>query len=124
MAHAYSRLPDNRDLTVEERGLIRWMLEHGSEEGRAYIGQLDCARVHARCICGCASIDLTINGKIPSDFRMRVLGDFQWKDEAGSLFGAFVFEQDGLLAGLDLWSVDGLGTACSLPKPEALIPLL
>ncbi len=54
---------------------------------------------------------------------MQVLGDFQWKNSAGHLFGAFVFEQDGLLAGLDLWSVDGLEIPRALPDPAQLIPL-
>jgi hypothetical protein len=31
---------------------------------------------------------------------MRVLSDDQWRNNRGHLFGAFVFEHDGLLAGL------------------------
>jgi hypothetical protein len=53
---------------------------------------------------------------------MRVLSDFQWKDAKGHLFGAFVFERDDLLAGLDLWSIDGQATAAELPPIESLIP--
>ncbi|MES2635034.1 MAG: hypothetical protein V4669_18855 [Pseudomonadota bacterium] len=124
MAHQNTPIPDDRELTHEERDLIRWMLENGNEEGRKCLSQLERARVHARCACGCASIDLAIDGKRPTDFRMRVLGDFQWKNEAGSLFGAFVFEEDGLLAGLDLWSIDGAETARAVPKPEQLVPLV
>jgi hypothetical protein len=124
MAHGNAPIPEDRDLTEEERALVDWMLKHGSEEGRNYLDQLARARVHARCPCGCASIDLAVAGKTPTDFPMRVLSDFQWNNEAGSVFGAFVFEQGGLLAGLDLWSVDGLETPRSLPKPEQLVPLL
>ena len=53
---------------------------------------------------------------------MHVLGDYQWKDTRGNLFGAFVFEQDGLLAGLDLWSIDGAETPRTLPNSMELMP--
>ncbi|EYC52809.1 hypothetical protein AZ34_05355 [Hylemonella gracilis str. Niagara R] len=123
MTHQNTPILDDRDLTSEERDLIRWMLENGNKGGRKFLGQLERARVHARCPCGCASIDLTIDGKTPTDFRMHILGDFQWKNEAGNLFGAFVFEQDGLLGGLDLWSVDGAETPSAIPRPEQLVSL-
>ena len=120
MSHSKLPLLEERDLTSEESVLIEWMLSHGKSEAARFVPQLRCARVHSRCSCGCASIDLSIDGKRPTDFRMRVLGDFQWHNAEGSLFGAFVFEQDGLLAGLDLWSLDGKETPRSLPSPALL----
>ncbi len=74
---------------------------------------------HGRC--GCASIDFAIDGQRPKKFAMRVLSHYQWRDEQGQLFGAIVFEQDDLLAG-DLWSIDGAGTASTLPPIAFLIP--
>ena len=120
MSHAKPPILEDRDLTSEETALIDWMLAHGTSEAAYFAPQLGRARVCSRCPCGCASIDLSIDGKRPTDFRMRVLGDFQWQNAAGNLFGAFVFEQDGLLAGLDLWSVDGKETPRHLPSPELL----
>ena len=99
------------------------MLDHGKPEAAPYLAQLERARVYSKCRCGCASIDLSLDGARPKDFRMHILGDFQWKTESGALFGAFVFEQDGLLAGLDLWSQDGRATATQLPEPEELKPI-
>jgi hypothetical protein len=55
-------------------------------------------------------------------FGMRILADFQWKDEGGHLFGVFVFEQDGLLAGIDVWSIDGGVTPITLPVASSLVP--
>jgi hypothetical protein len=123
MSHPPGPLLEDRDLTAQERDLIRWMLEHGKPEAVPYLGQLGRARVYSKCRCGCASVDLSVDGKRPTDFRMCILGDFQWKDAQGHLFGAFVFEQDGLLAGLDLWSQDGQATASTLPAAEELTPL-
>jgi hypothetical protein len=122
MTHAKAPILENRDLTDKETALIGWMLANGAAEGAQFLSQLQRARVHSRCPCGCASIDLSIDGKRPTDFRRRVLADFQWQSEEGSLFGAFVFEQDGLLAGLDLWSVDGKETPRNIPSPELLTP--
>lgn len=48
---------------------------------------------------------------------------YSWRDHAGHFFGAFVFARGGLLAGLDLWSIDGQATATHLPKPSELTPL-
>ena len=122
MAHATKPIPDNRELTVEERSLISWMLQNGNPDASPYIAQLDVACVFSRCPCGCASIDLSVDGRRPKDFRMHVLGEYQWKDKSGNLFGAFVFEQDGLLAGLDLWSIDGAETPHTLPNSMELMP--
>jgi hypothetical protein len=53
---------------------------------------------------------------------MRVLSDYQWKDDRGYLFAVMVFEQDGLLAGLDVWSVDGQAIPQELPPIHSLLP--
>jgi hypothetical protein len=120
MAQKVTSILDNRDLTKREEGLVRWLLEHGEPIAQQFLTQLDDARVFSRCPCGCASVDFAIAGKRPTQFGLRVLSDFQWQDEKGHLFGVFVFEQDGLLAGLDLWSIDGQSTATQLPAVELL----
>lgn len=101
---------------------MQWLLEHGAGDNSSYLEQLGHARVARLCGCGCASIDFSINGKRPQNFAMRVLSDYQWRNSQGHLFGAFVFEQDGLLAGLDLWSIDGQSTPDSMPPLESLVP--
>jgi hypothetical protein len=122
MAHETGELSEPRELSAEERGLTDWLLRHGAAEGIDFLTQLEHAKVIGHCNCGCASIDFSIDGRRPKTFGMRVLSDFQWKDEQGRLFGAIVFEQDDLLAGLDLWSIDGIATAYVLPSVEALVP--
>ncbi|MQP76356.1 hypothetical protein CQ393_10700 [Stenotrophomonas sp. MYb238] len=102
--------------------MIRWLLEHGDGDNTAFLAQLNHARVIRLCACGCASIGLSINGKRPKDLGMQVLSDFMWQDSQGHLFGAFVFEQDSLLAGLDLWSIDGQSIPDAMPPIEGLVP--
>jgi hypothetical protein len=54
---------------------------------------------------------------------MEVLADFQWREADGGLCGAFVFARGGLLAGLEIWSVDGRATPGVPPRPDMLTPL-
>lgn len=121
--HSPSRIAEDRPLSSEERSLIHWLLEHGEPEARDFLPQLAKARVVARCGCGCASIDLAVDGRVGTPGPMDILSDYLWRDSENHLFGAFVFAHEQLLAGLDLWSVDGEATATTLPKPEQLTPM-
>ena len=103
---------------------MRWMLEHGESHAPSFLSQLEETRVTGRCPCGCASIDFSVAGKAkPKGAGMDILSDYIWRDAENRVFGAFVFASAGLLAGLDLYSVDGALTPTWLPKPEELIPL-
>ncbi len=119
-----SPIPDDRPLSAAETQLIRWLLEHGHVAAQSYLPQLDHARVVSRCYCGCVSIDFAIDEVVPpTGDGMGILADYEWRDDNGAMFGVFVFERAGLLAGLDIWSQDGLAPATSLPKLEQLHPL-
>jgi hypothetical protein len=54
---------------------------------------------------------------------MGLLADFEYRTVKGEPCGAFVFERDGLLAGLEGWSVDGLSTPTTLPAIDESQPL-
>ncbi len=63
---------EERPLTADERSLARWMLEHGSSDAPTF----------------------------PSG-GLRALGDFLY-GPAGNLRGALIFEQSGVLAGIEV----------------------
>jgi hypothetical protein len=124
MAHAASSVPKDRPLTPAEHRFVRWLLEHGSNEGKKLLPQLDRARVVSHCSCGCASVDFSIDGRTASPTSgMSVVSDYRWDDADGKLFGVFAFARDGLLSGIDLWSIDGRGTASALPNITELRPM-
>ena len=106
-----------------ERSLVAWMLEHGEPHASSFLPQLKQARVSSRCRCGCASINFSVAGKEPPTTEMDVRSDYLWDDAEGHKFGAFVFAHGGLLAGLDLWSVDGAVTPTWIPRPDQLRPM-
>jgi hypothetical protein len=121
--HTLSKIEVDRPLTFDELAVVRWLLEHGDGDNSEFLEQLNQARVICLCGCGCASIDFSIGGKRPQNFVMNTRSDYQWHNHQGHLFGAFVFVQDGLLAGLDLWSIDGQSTPDVLPPLNRLVPL-
>lgn len=117
-------ITEDRLLAEEERRLVSWLLEHGEPHASGFFTQLASARVSGRCSCGCASIDFSIAGSQPvTEGGMDILADYAWRDHDGHLFGALVFARGGLLAGLDLWSIDGEATATRLPDPSELTPI-
>jgi hypothetical protein len=112
----------DRPLTAEEAYLIRWMLEHGSPEARAFLSQLERAKATAyRCRCGCASINLSIEGLPEPSGGLHILADFIFGDD-DNLSGAFVFQQSGVLAGLEVYGLAGEAPK-TLPLPASLRPI-
>jgi hypothetical protein len=83
----------DRPLTPDEEQLIRWMLEHGAPEAQAFLSQLEKAKATAwRCPCGCASINLSIDGLPVPSGGLHILADFIFgADDDLSLSGCFCF---------------------------------
>ena len=118
-------IPKDRPLTNPETQLVRWLLEHGNPDAGGFLRQLADARVVSRCPCGCASIDFAIGGVVlPADAGIHVLADYVWQTADGSQCGVFVFASGGLLAGVEVWSADGMEAVSSLPAIEQLRPLV
>jgi len=118
---AMSESTSNRDLTGEERHLVRWMLEHGTPNASQFLSQLERAQVlPTRCPCGCASIDFSIDGQSESSGEVRPLATFVFGD-GDELSGIFVFEQSGVLAGLEVYGLAGDAPKL-LPNSDSLRP--
>jgi hypothetical protein len=117
-------IPEDRPLTAQEAALVRWLLEHGNPDAAGFLSQLADARVVSRCPCGCASIDFAIGDVVPTaGAGIHILADYAWQAADGSQCGVFVFARGGQLAGLEVWSADGMQAASSLPAIEQLCPL-
>ena len=123
MSHHSSKVEVDRPLSPEEFALVGWLLRHGNGGNSEFLAQLQSARVSSLCNCGCASIDFSVSGQLPAATGMRTLSEYQWRNALGHLQGAYVFERNGLLAGLDLWSIDGQSTPDTLPPIDQLAPL-
>ncbi len=116
-------IPSDRELTAEERDLLRWLLAHGRADAEHYLPQVERVKVVGRCSCGCPSIDLAVGGVGPDRAAGMVsLSDWLWPTPEGPLFGIVLFAIAGRLACLEAWSVDGLATPPHWPRPEQLVP--
>ena len=116
-AHLHESLP----LTFAEEQLVRWMLEHGKPEARAFLPQLERAQVTDwRCSCGCASINFLVEGFAEPSGGLHPLADFIFGTD-DELSGIFVFEQSGVLAGLEVYGLAG-DAPKTLPSSDSLKP--
>lgn len=98
-----------RPLTAEELDLLRWMFEHGSDDLRSFLPQLEGIRGARSCKCGCPSIRLDVAERAPLglDSRETVVGDFEGKTARGELVGVLLFQRAGRLTELEVYSMDG-----------------
>jgi hypothetical protein len=111
----------NRQLTPAEEQLTRWMFEHGTPDARAFLPQLEKAQVAPfRCPCGCASINLSIEGYPEPSGAMHILADFIFGTDE-ELSGIFVWKQSGVLAGLEVYGLAGDAPE-TLPSAASLRP--
>src|SRR5688572_30118373 len=115
-------IPENRPLSTDERRLTEWLLRNGSGSGASYLEQLAAARVVSRCGCGCASINFSVGdgGWHSRGSEIEIVSDYHWSDAAGRKFGIFVFAKRRMLAGFEVWSIDGHAMPTSLPAISEL----
>jgi len=125
MNHGALTIEEDRPLTASERTLVRWLLENGGESAQTFLPQIGQLRVIGRCACGCASVDFAVGGQAvrDADESMKVLSDYNWVDDEERFFGVYIFARRGVLAGLDLWSIDGAAIPNALPEIERLRPV-
>lgn len=109
-------IPENRPLTAEEVRLARWMLEHGDPDARSFLPQLERARVVSRCPCGCATIDIAVDGHPAASGIGRILGEFTFAD-GDDLSAIFIYEADGVLGGMEVYGLSG-DAPRTLPRPR------
>lgn len=97
------------------------MLEHGTEEARAYLDQLELAEVTPwKCQCGCASINFQIKGHAEPPSGVHILGDFMI-NHGDHHSGIFIFSSHDLLRGIEVYGLAG-DAPSALPRPESLSP--
>jgi hypothetical protein len=111
----------DRPPSSDELALVSWLLEHGNTRGQNALSQIPALRVISQCQCGCASVDFSVEGQLPfPKSGMEVVSDYWWRTEGGNLCGVFVFLRDDLVAGIDLWSIDGQEIPSTLPPIDRL----
>jgi len=121
MREGLADIPESRDLSSDERALVRWLLLHAAGDSSAYLPLVDLIRVCSRCGCGCASLNFAIGDQgWPRKGAMHVVSDQDWYVPDGGPRGIFLFDHFGILAGIDVHSLDGSLVPDRLPTIEEL----
>lgn len=119
---AAHNIPEDRALTVEERQLIEWLIEHGIRDAKLYESQIPGLRVVARCSCGCPTIDLAVEGANARTVGpSHILADFLGATPEGIEVGVMLHARGGKISELEIYPL--AETPASLPTIESLKPL-
>ena len=108
-----------RPLTAREAELVRWLLAPGRGVPTAAAAKWDvpALQVVGRCGCGCASVDFSAAG---TDRGMNGYRDWYFRDAAGNLYAAFLFDRGDLPGGLDLYALAAPNVPRTPPDPADL----
>jgi hypothetical protein len=114
MASQPYSIPCHRDVTPEEHALLKFLIER---EEPSRIGEVDEAKVVARCGCGkCPTILLRRAGATDPLTRgaARELASYRGSNPDGIEVGVILIERNGELAELEAWAPAG-GDVTSWP---------
>ena len=112
-----------RPLTQVEERLLRWVLEHNSDEAKSYSPQIEGMRARRSCSCGCPSISLVVSDNAPAVIaaKERIVVDLSGQTTEGSSVGVLLFQDNGKLSELEIYPYDNEGEF-GLPTIESLSP--
>jgi hypothetical protein len=108
-----------RQLTPDERTLLRWLLERGTEEARALVAQVEHLRVVSRCDCGCPSIDFGLADGTPGPHAGGIVAEAAGESPEGALVGVMVWAGGAQVATLEVYAMADV-ERFSLPAPDRL----
>lgn len=109
---------DRRPLTACEKTLILWLIDHGSYANRLpFVDQLEKLTVHERCTCGCPTVYFALDGKPVSRRGEMIMSDYLATVSEQEV-GVMLFETEGELSSLEVYSCAGSVQPFGLPKIE------
>lgn len=109
------RESQNRPVTAEEAVLIRWLLEHGDDQTRQFIPQVNSLAVVSKCTCGCPTVDFQTSNRSEARLICDVLGEVD-----GQRVGVLLFQAEGELSCLEIHAMAATNQPFGLPKIETL----
>jgi hypothetical protein len=109
----------NRPLTMYERDLIKWLIEHGEPGNVRLIAQIDVLTVVSKCTCGCPTIYFAFEGEPVPRKGEHIVSDYL-ASSGGSELGVMLFQTEGHLSSLEVYSQTGIEVTFGLPPIETL----
>lgn len=105
-----------RPLTLKERELTLWLIEHPTEKNVPDVhDQVDRLTVHDTCACGCPTINFALDGINVTGKGSRLISDY-YAEVDGQDVGVMLFEAEGRLSCLEVYSCGGSDEPFGLPE--------
>jgi hypothetical protein len=102
-----AKISTPRPLTTEELELLNWLLARGLPEAKTFAPQVKKIRASRWCDCGCPSIALHVDEGAPlGTSSNRVIADVDGMTSEGKRIGVLLFQKDGRLTILEVYSMD------------------
>jgi len=108
-----------RSLTDHEKLLIRWLIEHGNPGSDQFLPQIDRLTVVGICKCGCPTVDFALDGDPVSQKGAKLISDHLAESDGESV-GVMLFQTDGKISSLEVYSLAGSDQPFGLPPIESL----
>ncbi len=109
-----------RPLSIREREVLVWLLNHGTEEATNFLPLLDLLEARSSCTCGCPSLEFSVPVDAPfisSPQGMRLFAEgHTGTDEVGVMLTA----GSGVLSDLEVYTYGGVDHAFGLPLLHTL----
>jgi hypothetical protein len=88
--------------------LLRWILEHGSDEAKSFLPQIERMRAVRACTCGCPTIQLEVgeSASLGSPQADKIICDLLGRTARGELVGLLLFQIAGKLDSLEIYLLD------------------
>ena len=101
--------------------MLDWLLEHGLPEAKTFAPQLEKLRATRWCDCGCPSIVLHVDEGSPlGTGSSSVIADVDGRTPEGKKIGVLLFQRDGKLSILEVYSMDVIEGEWGFPVYESL----
>jgi len=108
-----------RPLTIQERDLVRWLIEHAHKNAEHLLPQVERLTVAGKCNCGCPTVDFALDGELVNRKGERMISD--WLAEVdGDPVGVMLFEANGKISTLEVYSCAGSEKPFGLPAIESI----
>jgi hypothetical protein len=110
-----------RPLTSKETELLGWLLENGSPQANSFVPQIEKIRAARGCDCGCTSIKLIVDESAPLGASPdRIISDVLGETDKGNAIGVILFQDDGKLTELEVYSMVEIDGDWGFPALDSL----
>ncbi len=109
-----------RPLSIREREVLVWLLNHGPEDATNFLPQLDLLEARNSCACGCPSVEFSVPVDVASMASPQGMRLFAEGHTGTDAVGLMLTADSGVLLDLEVYTYGGVDHAFDLPLLHTL----